>query len=317
MLPGIDLPFMGFEFKNSKPFHSSLIMRYLFNIRENPSCLVPDEIEEYESKEWLSDDEFVLSLACSPSEHLLKLILPHAASDEREYIQQILQIYAESHKHVPMLLQSGLMNVTSEVSEKMQKDLGDASSNWLQYCDRHRRYGIVDVERTSAPQSLTEEIAHRPGVAFSCAPSEYPNAEVLSSLVELERFPLLVLIERNSFAAQELDEISSHLMETIPSSQQSVLSRTPGHEPRFNNLVKSRGLNNWVDEHTQVVYIFGDCLPKALDSSDWKPMACLVNRRLITSTKVSQYMERNCDLIVYREESESLYRKHSKKFKFY
>ena len=79
----------------------------------------------------------------------------------------------------------------------------------------------------------------------------------------------------------------------------------------FNQLVKDRKVNNWVDKSTKVVYISKDKLPKLLVNCDWKPSVTLCFDSATDKT-LNTFISSTCDLIIFREEYLSPFRRHSK-----
>ena len=207
------------------------------------------------------------------------------------------------------------VHAPDDVTSLMTESIGPFQSNQLKYNDRRFRFGIDKTECTPSTDSVIEKIALRQSPAYSSKPSTQPMTDVLGALNDLDRFPMLVLIDHTD-ASRQLDLINTEVSNYVDTRRQSVLSRAPGDSPeyKFNNLIHSRGLNNWVDKNTQVVYIFGNTLPKVMLKSGWIPVTCLVNTSIILSTRVKRYVERHCDLIIYREEHQSLYRRHSNQY---
>ena len=133
---------------------------------------------------------------------------------------------------------------------------------------------------------------------------------MLNALWELGRFPLLVVLDP-IHAEEQLYTFANHYRDILDSNEQSVLFRAEEKDSGFNQLIKDRKLNNWVDSTTKVVYISKSKLPKILVNNEWKPTAAFS----FTSTMdrfVDSYVSFNCDLIVYREEHMSPMRRHSK-----
>ena len=76
----------------------------------------------------------------------------------------------------------------------------------------------------------------------------------------------------------------------------------------MNNYVKDNNLNNWVDENTKVVYIKKDKLPKVLLKSEFKPQTAVSKSSLRSNRLVTNYVNFNCDLIVYNDTDLSSFR---------
>jgi hypothetical protein len=132
---------------------------------------------------------------------------------------------------------------------------------------------------------------------------------ILDALWKLNRFPLLVVLDNE--AEDQLHELANHFRDILNPEEQSVLFRLEDKDAGFNQLIKDRKLNNWVDKSTKIVYINKSKLPKLLVNNEWKPSAafCFTSS---TDRHVDSYISFNCDLVVYREEHMSPFRRHSR-----
>ena len=205
-----------------------------------------------------------------------------------------------------------LININSKLEIAIQKEVGEASAeSFTKLYDRRFRYGFNHVANLGkANNELVHDIASRKDVTYHSVPSIESIQDILSALWELDRFPLLVILDP-THAEQQLYTFANHYRDILNPEEQSVLFRLEEKDSGFNQLVKDRKLNNWVDSTTKVVYISKSKLPKLLVKNDWKPSATFS----FTSSMdrfVDSYVSFNCDLIVYREEHISPMRRHSK-----
>lgn len=226
--------------------------------------------------------------------------------------KKITDMLDSKNSVIPQVCGTSLINVHPRAVNNAINEIGPLTDETrIKYIDRRLRYGIVDVDYKE-PNSLIEKIAYRKRVGYSSKINEEPIEDLLSALLDLDRLPLLVILKKCD-AARQLEEITNFFAGKIPTSQQSVLFRTDGTKPKFNELVQERNLNNWVDKNTKVVYV-ADKLPKVLVKSQWKPVAALEHTGFIMDGKLAHFTSYYCDLVVYREEQESLFRKHSKHY---
>jgi hypothetical protein len=205
-----------------------------------------------------------------------------------------------------------LININSKLEIAIQKEVGEASAeSFTKLYDRRFRYGFNHVANLGKSNNeLVHDIASRKDVTYHSVPSIESIQDILSALWELDRFPLLVILDP-THAEQQLYTFANHYRDILNPEEQSVLFRLEDKDSGFNQLVKDRKLNNWVDSTTKVVYISKSKLPKLLVKNDWKPSATFS----FTSSMdrfVDSYVSFNCDLIVYREEHISPMRRHSK-----
>jgi len=103
----------------------------------------------------------------------------------------------------------------------------------------------------------------------------------------------------------------TYYRDIIDPQEQSVLFRLEDKNAGFNQLVKDRKLNNWVDKSTKIVYISKDKLPKLLVSGEWKPQTAFAFSSSLDRI-VNTYIGFNCDLVVWREDSISPFREYSR-----
>ena len=226
-----------------------------------------------------------------------------------EIYNKIVEIKENKEQYVCGIFNNTVLNMHTSIQELASQELGSFTArNKLHYIDRSRRYGINIVDSVE-PNTLTEKIAYRNSIDYHSKPSQENISDVLSSIWNLERFPLLVVLDR-SHSEDQLHEMITFYRDILPYESQSVLFRQEGNSG-FNQLVKDRKLNNWVDKNTKVVYISNDKLPKLLLKDNWKPFTTFSYTSTVDTT-VDLYTKFNCDLIVYREEMLSPMRRYSR-----
>jgi hypothetical protein len=229
-----------------------------------------------------------------------------------EVYQRIKEIADSPQKHLSGIVNNKLVNIDPKLEPILHKELGVLSDeNRLKYIDRRFRYAF-DLYDIPEPKSLIENIAYRKKRSYQSIPSKESMPSFLDALWNLERFPILVVLERKN-AEQQLHECITFFRDILSYDEQSVLFRNDGQDDGFNNLIKDRKLNNWVDKNTKIVYISIDKLPKVLLKTDWKPTAALLYNSMIDRA-VDAYTGSNCDLIIYREETISPFRRHSTQY---
>ena len=205
-----------------------------------------------------------------------------------------------------------LININPKLATTIQKEVGEASAeSFTKLYDRRFRYGFNYVtDFGKARNELEHQIASRTDVMYHSKPSTESADSILSALWNLDRFPLLVILD-NDLAEEQLYMFANYYRDILDTKEQSVLFRLEEKDSGFNQLVKDRKLNNWVDKDTKVVYISKSKLPKLLVKNEWKPSATFSFTSSL-DRYLNNYVSFNCDLIVYREETMSLMRRHSK-----
>ena len=205
-----------------------------------------------------------------------------------------------------------LININPKLATTIQKEVGEASAeSFTKLYDRRFRYGFNHVSNLDQSRNgLAHEIASRKDKTYHSVPSIESTDSILTALWELDRFPLLVVLDP-IHAEEQLHTFANHYRDILDSNEQSVLFRSEEKDAGFNQLIKDRKLNNWVDKTTKVVYISKNKLPKLIVKNDWKPTAVLSYNSKV-DRHIDFYNNFNCDLIIYREESLSPFRRYSK-----
>ena len=227
-----------------------------------------------------------------------------------ELYDNIKTVHNNPQEHLSGFLDKNLLNINPALMPTIQNELGELNNDSLiQFFDRRFRYGF-DLTDVIPNNTLAQKIAHRKDTHYQSKPSVETSSEVLNALWNLNRFPMLVILEENN-AEDQLYEFANHYRDILNPEEQSVLFRLEDKDAGFNQLIKDRKLNNWVDKTTKIVYINKSKLPKLLVNNEWKPSAAFCFSSAM-DRYVNSYVSFNCDLIVYREEHMSPFRRHSR-----
>lgn len=203
-----------------------------------------------------------------------------------------------------------LKNIRTDLQPYIDNELGQLNKdNLIQFVDRRFRLGLNYID-LKTPVTSIEKIAYRSDITYHSKPSEESIQEVLTNLWNLKRFPMLVILEE-AHAETQLYEMANYFRDIMNPDEQSVLFRLENPDAGFNQLIKDRKLNNWVDNTTKVVYISNSKLPKIIVNNEWKPCVTFSYNSLMDRF-VDFYVKFNCDLVVYREETVSPFRRYSK-----
>lgn len=227
-----------------------------------------------------------------------------------EMYSTIKTIHSNPQEYLSGISNNNLINVNSKLKTIIKDEIGSLTEdNLIQHVDRRFRYGFDFID-LPASNSLANKIAARRTHDYQSKPSIETTDALLSALWELDRFPMLVVLDPAN-AEEQLYEFANYYRDILQPEEQSVLFRLEDSEAGFNQLIKDRKLNNWVDKTTKIVYINKNKLPKILINNDWKPIVAF-SYNSKTDRFVDSYISFNCDLIVYREETMSPFRKYSK-----
>jgi hypothetical protein len=201
-----------------------------------------------------------------------------------EIDSELLTIYQElkvlednKHEYIPGVYQGELKNLPNNAIECLHKQIPEG--NLLGYYDRRHLFGLhyfenIEQELLKA-NPLTATIAKRNTSKVLVKPSKFDLNELISSLFDLNRFPLLVILGENG-AGSYLADMHNCLREVVPANEMSVMFRLDNiRGEEFNQYVRDNNLNNLVAENTKVVYISNNKIPKPLIQSGWKPCTSL------------------------------------------
>ena len=226
-----------------------------------------------------------------------------------EVYHEMKHMEQQKEKYVPGIYDMEFKNVSNEILSLAENNIGKLSEDtFLKYADRKFKYGIEHIE-TSEPSSIIESIAFRNTVVYESKPSIEPLDQLLGSLWQLDRFPMLVILSKSE-PEKQLHDMLTYYRDILNVEQQSVLFRLEDKNAGFNQLVRDRKVNNWVDKATKIVYISKDKLPKLLVNCEWKPTVALSFDSMLDKT-TNTYVEDVCDLVIFREEYLSPFRRHS------
>ena len=114
--------------------------------------------------------------------------------------------------NTPQLYLSGiadlkLINIQPALGPIIQDEIGDLSNEtFTQFIDRRFRYGFNHVEGLGGPH-LTQRIASRKDATYHSRPSLETTNDIMTALWDLNRFPLLVVLDTEEAEHQLLSLI--------------------------------------------------------------------------------------------------------------
>lgn len=218
-----------------------------------------------------------------------------------EKYNEIKLVKNSPENHIPGFYSNEFKNFKQAGLDLIENELGSITDrNILHLYDRRFRYGLTHFEKINA-SGLIDNIINRETAEISVNPSSYNINNITESLINLERFPLLVLIDAES-SYEQTSKVYNAFSGVIPNEKQCVLFRVDNNgEYNVNNFIQDKKLNNWLDNTIDIVYILKDKLPKLLTSGIWKPMATLALTSNHTHNSVSTYVKDTSDLIIYHD----------------
>ena len=196
-------------------------------------------------------------------------------------------------------------NVIQRIDSPWKESLSEMSD--LIKADRSLQFGYV-VDSVDI-QTLTQRIAYRDDIEVTCDPDTWTMQDIVDSIVELKRFPLVVTIDESD-AFEQVSQIHNAFLPYVDNSLQSVMFRVDNNDVAnsvLNQYIKDHKLNNWVDNRTKIVYIKKNKLPKPLLESDFIPICSLSKTSIRSHNNVRSYIDLNCDCILHNDKSSSFF----------
>lgn len=227
-----------------------------------------------------------------------------------DFYKELDETSQHKEKYVPGIYNGVLQNFRESAVEYIENELGKFSPETeLLYLDRRTRLGISHIE-IDVPKNLTGKIASRVKPEIAINPEENSIDQVIDSLYELKRFPLLVPVDKSE-SLEQVRTVHQSVCRYFPSSQQIVLFRVDNknNEYNLNSYIKEHQFNNWLDDTIKVVYINKDTLPKLLVKEKWKPIAVFSSTSIRMSTPVQTYIQESTDLMVWHDKELSMIKK--------
>lgn len=203
-----------------------------------------------------------------------------------EYYEKLLDIKNNKENYVPGIYNYKLKNLQTSAIDYMISSIGDPNKdNIIYYRDRKESLGlehfdedeIKDLSKKLSP--LTNKILFREKIDVFVSNKKYTINQVVESLIELDRFPLLVMLDSKNLT-DSLHQVSKAFSNVVSPEDQSVVFRldNDGSEKiEFNQYIKDHNLNSPVDKSTKIVYNLynNKGLPKPVYKAGWEPITVL------------------------------------------
>ena len=200
--------------------------------------------------------------------------------------------------------------VHTNFQKSITQDLGlttEINENIIR--DRSNRYHYFVENPEKTPENLTEKIAFRKSNRVWINKSETPLDEVLSSLVNLKRFPVLIVFDSNDHkkCLAELTNLNDNLEKLRIFDKVGIYFRLPNDEygSQFNKFIAEHQYNAQLDNTTNVVGVQSGKIPKFFLKTPWKPMSVISIGSSLRQTKTAVYVN-NCDLVISYTDQEPI-----------
>ena len=227
--------------------------------------------------------------------------------------EKLSEINQHPEQYVPGIYNYQICNVPQTFIDILHNKFGVPSKeNLYLYKDRQQALSLEHMDNLAVEQSLsnldilTKKIAARKTFIVNINRNKWTLDQVLNSLIELQRFPLLVILNEKT-AADDYHEIHTKLKNLFHNDQMTVMFRLPNQGIKnieFNQMISENGTNKPVDKNTKIVYINNRRVPKPLIKSDWCAESVINLRSEREHNQVQNFLQ-HCDLIVQYDFEES------------
>jgi len=167
--------------------------------------------------------------------------------------------------------------------------------------DRGMRYQYFTEKTEKNPENLTEIVANRTSTKVWVDSTKYSLDDIVKSLIELKRFPVMFVFDGFNPASQhsELHKLAKTLDEVGIYDGVGMYFRLPSNPigNEFNALVKEKQYNCQLDKTTKVVGVQSGKIPKFFLNNEWKPMSVVCIGTTLRHSKTAVYAN-CCDLII-------------------
>ena len=234
--------------------------------------------------------------------------------------EKILIMNNNKNKHIPGVYKFKLQNLSDRATKYMISSIGEPTiDNLALYKDRQDQFGLHYFDQDDLNNSLSnfttlsKNIINRTSTNVFVNNTKYTLNNLAESLLELNRFPLLVVLPENTNPLDDLYDVHRALKGFIEDSESSVLFRLDNdNNAEFNNYIRKNNLNSPLDKTTKVVYISSNNITKPLLKSEWRASATLLMSSHRLLNKVKTYVDES-DLVIHFDDSVSQYARFDKK----
>ena len=198
------------------------------------------------------------------------------------------------------------LNISSSNNEKIinyiNTELTNKDTNLdLIMLDRRHRYQY-SLENNTLENTLSFKIANRQSTNIWINQSNINLNNLVTSLHELSRFPVLVIFDKHQkILCHHNLLILYDALKDYPSNKVGIYFRVDNNSEEnknFNLLIGKLGYNNNLDNDTSVVGINFTTLPKFMLTSSWYPRTVISFTNLFKHSKAAAYCDA-VDLVIY------------------
>jgi hypothetical protein len=208
--------------------------------------------------------------------------------------------------YVPGIYGLKLKNLHDKAIDYMLSSIGEPDSdNLALYKDRSQLFGIQhfdDADLNSSVSKLTslsQKIVKRSYSQVLVNSTEHTFNRVAESILELNRYPLLVCLN-DSTDFDNLQLVHQSFKNIFNNDDVCTLYRKENdslENKEFNQYIKDNNINNPLANNSKIVYTSVNKMSKTLLKSNWRPAAAILMGSL-RSSKIDAYLN-ELDLVIH------------------
>ena len=234
---------------------------------------------------------------------------------ENYYI--IKDMISKKEDYIPGVYNFKLKTVTEASYDYITNVLGTPNiHNLAEFYDKRKTLGLsyfdsVELEKSLASYTnLTQKLIMREKNTVMVNSNKYTFNNLANSLIEMKRFPLLVILTESE-PLDSLIQVHSAFSGFINNSECTVMFRLDNENNfNFNKYIKDNNLNSPLDKNTKVVYINTNKVPKPLIKSKWVGSTVLTLQSYYMNSNIVNYIQ-EYDMCVQYDNNVSQYMRSS------
>ena len=195
----------------------------------------------------------------------------------QDYYNQVIEFDMSKDTIIPGVRSNEFVNIPAELQTYLENKYNvkdDIVSIW----DKRRLYGLHSFENIdiSDYSPLSQKILNRKNSSVVIRSEVWNIEQVLNSLYEIDRLPIIIALDPDVGATDHLTIIYNAVKGFIDTKNISVMFRLDNKtNGEFNQFIRDKGLNNSIDDNTQIVIVNRKKITKPIIKSNWQPVCML------------------------------------------
>ena len=287
-----------------------LTVRFPFNMKYSKIIteikkfiLYPDQVYKSDNyKHILPFTEQMVYRTIDMFQGMIKDIQPELI----DMYNELCEMKNNKEKYIPGIYNLEIKNISDTIAQPLINKIGLPSKhNLYLYQDKRDQIGLehfdtpdLDISKYNL-QPLSKKIIDRKQSLIQILKKEYNINQMIESLLELKRFPLLVILDDKK-SLDSLISIHNVTKNIFDASEISVLFRKENKKEgkHFNDYIKEQQINNKLDINTKIVYINNKKIPKDLMKGVWEP-ECVISLESIRNYNKIDKLIHQYDLTIH------------------